>query len=417
MLDKNDVSNIAEKIETVEMKHAISFSRKKPGDFLLPSNIAFIQNIFFGGGKKFISFLVVNVTMVACCLMGVFAFWVPGVQSCDDSGFGTCSNAQSQLSTILYFVGALALVVNAIFGYNYCLMRRQSRLLQWIIAYDSSFSAKDLKSKLNRIGWFSIVIFFVNLLIWLSIAISFVAVVDPQGWAFIPGNIGFCFNYCTSFYLCAMWMWENWLMHKVAQCMTKKYVTTNAILGCDGLNAGNKIYEVLEKMNQVSSVWTFNHIARTVLVIVNATCHLLIVMLLWDTKKQVKNSVVRSVRNLLDSIMILFALGLYLFVFLTVLCPGYVTDELFSNVQIKLADIADADNPQDTSILQCRQENVRTIENRATLLMMRVEIMHGKRGMHFAGLPMTVPIALTLGTFISYLVCDIVFLRDISGSF
>jgi hypothetical protein len=98
---------------------------------------------------------------------------------------------------------------------------------------------------------------------------------------------------------------------------------------------------------------------------------------------------------------------LFIIVWLTALAPGYVMSNFYGKLQLKLAGIAGEESGQGSGSVSDQQERgvaqSQKTADVSTTLLQRVAAVKGETGLHFAGVPMTLQKAITVGTLIVYL--------------
>jgi hypothetical protein len=199
----------------------------------------------------------------------------------------------------------------------------------------------------------------------------------------------------------------NWILHRAAQNWVQYRLDADSVLGVGGRGAGKELWEILEQMKEVSSVWAKNHAVR--LVTTTALASAMLARVEYGIRGDCGSYDCPS-----HSIVIFYliiAASLYLFVWVTAAAPGYITDALFSSIHRKLykmwPEAADGKIPVPSVLpvlAPCQQQPhpLTPLEAKATVLMHRVHYLQDREGMHFAFVPMSLARAITVGTVLGY---------------
>jgi hypothetical protein len=267
---------------------------------------------------------------------------------------------------------AAELVVNAVFGYRYCRDRRADELVRELERY--GLTARESVQSLSMCARAALagvaVVFQVQYVVAASRAI--VAKNMSIAWAAAELSV-LSFNFMQIAVVCAYWAWSNLALYRATRALVAHRLTADDVVGqC----ASKNVMALLECMRTTSQVFDVNHCVRFITTLVYATALF---------KVYQEGSSASSFRESQVS----WAAALYVTVWLTAAIPGFVTSYFFASVQRKLAAIA----------LERTSAGVQA-EVAATALMQRLEACRSVMGMRFAGVPMTVPKAISVGSVI-----------------
>ncbi len=235
-------------------------------------------------------------------------------------------------------------------------------------------------------------------------------------------------------FLSSVWVWENWLLSKVGDHLVQKRLEMD--FGADGVVAGIKCHELLQKMSEVSGVWALNHGFRIIFALMDVTIYISWYIIVLD-RTSGGPDLVQKVTPVLDVIALLLALAYYTFVVATLLAPGFVTSRFFINLQLKVSQMTnwvtsesmrarsgdvksekskEKDLPKTTGAPKSkelvrfdRQHEVRNFQQTCTMFMVRFAFTKDSGGMHFAGFPISVGQALTgifIAAYMQYDICQ-----------
>eukprot|EP00966_Prymnesium_polylepis_P095973 2223701-Prymnesium_polylepis.1 len=169
---------------------------------------------------------------------------------------------------------------------------------------------------------------------------------------------------------CLLWLWVVGVMHAAAhrfvERITLEDVLTFEIMG--------EHFELMNKLESVSATWSASHAVRTVTGILTATVNATIMF--WEHGSHGTWTYGFQV------------CAAYLVVWLTALAPGYLNDRLSKSLILKIATTVHVASATTRHQLA------------ANTLMQRVKLLEDKTGMHFAGVPMTLGRAFTVGSMI-----------------
>jgi hypothetical protein len=305
------------------------------------------------------------------------------------------------------FIFAVESIVNAFFCNEFCQHNQLQRLIAWVTAHQRENNTPPARSlqKVAWGGWAVCLFFFLFLFLTMEAHLN---IKNAEQWL-----MSLAFELSTSlamslvFYLCLLWFWMNWILHTTAQHWVQHRLDADGVLGVGGRDVGRELWEILEQMKAVSSVWGKNHAVR----LVSSTG------LAAEYERHSNCNSAGLAGHCSDNggqIFVIAAL-LYTMVWLMAAVPGYINDMLFSNINRKLytmwpepdADPADGQLPP-TSVLpvltrhQRQSHPLTPLEAKTTALMHRAHYLQGREGMHFAFVPMSLARAVTVGTVLGY---------------
>jgi hypothetical protein len=332
------------------------------------------------------------------CGMVAWAVWV--VVTNESTGHHDLT--RTQIWAQLAF--ATEITVNAYFGFRFC---RANRIAQLLSTVDEphGVTEDDATRALGRCTWASAaaVAAWTALRPW-DTALDY----NTKTWA--VNMIALTYGYLPMIYLCALWLWTNWLFWRVGCSLVKYDLTAGSVAQ---LRAGAAVFELLDEMRSASQVWTVNHAVRTVTAVV------------WAEE------ILRRASEDAADVLYAWAAVLFLIVLATAAAPGYVTTHFYRSVLSKLAEIAlDATTSCGGGGHECGEDSLLpgpasahlaprwstpppppntptddaplTPKDTPTALMQRLAAVRGEKGMHFAGVPMTVEKAITVATVVFY---------------
>jgi hypothetical protein len=188
------------------------------------------------------------------------------------------------------------------------------------------------------------------------------------------------------FYLCALWLWTNWLFWRAGRSVVACDITVGSVAQ---RQAGSAVFGLLDAMRSASQVWAVNHAVRAVTTVVIAESYMQLSRQPWRVAA-------------LDYTT---AAVFFLIVLSTAAAPGYVTTHFYETAQCKLAAIAHTDGGDGDGDSDDEERGELQLPNdiAPTSLIQRVAAAGGGTGMHFAGVPMTVEKAIAVGTALLYL--------------
>ena len=244
-------------------------------------------------------------------------------------------------------------------------------------------------------------------------------------------------------FLSILWVWENWLLSKVGDHLVQKRVEMD--FGADGVVAGLKCHELLQKMSEVSRVWALNHGFRIVFAFMDITLYLSWYIVTLDMKT-VGPMILRFLVSWVSVVVLVLALAYYLFVVATLLAPGFVSSRFFISLQLKISEMTNwvtsesmrarsgvakpkeseeseeseeskRDNspektqgPTERELVSFdKQHEVRNFQQTCTMFMVRFAFTKDAGGMHFAGFPISVGQAMTgifIAAYMQYDICQ-----------
>jgi hypothetical protein len=383
----------------------------------LPLGIYTLHLVLFGSGRH---------RLWPCITVGVsislITFWSIGEFGCaferqngtfasaDCRGIGSNHKLKARQVAWLWIgvsnaVQGVECLVNAFFGFKLCKDLHVEKLILWILKH-SNIDKASLSRSLIIVGWIG---WFLALLLSSCRLIEQLTVTEHFTTANVTSQLltnilmGLFVDQPVM-YLCVLWLWINWVIHTAAEDIAEHIVTCENV---QSNQASVVLIDLLLQMKTVSQYWSANHAARLVCTLLWATSEVLIFITSFDS------SLTRG------WFQWSYAAGLYLVVWFTAVAPGYVSDRLYYTVHQKLACVAHETEPQGSSsddtagsgICLVSRQRLLTASNEglcgnATLLMQRMQILRSssRMGMFFAGVPMTMQKAVSVGSLIMYLV-------------
>jgi hypothetical protein len=313
------------------------------------------------------------------------------------------------------FIFALETIVNAFFCFEFSNNNHLQRLVTWATVHQSN--NLTVNSSLRRAAWGGWAACLLFLLFYGGM--SFYWHFNPPLFVIVSASM-----YVQMCYLCILWLWMNWAIHTTAQNWVQHRLDADTVLGVGGRDAGKELWEILEQMKEVSSVWAKNHAVRLATTTALATNLLILVEyeMHGEGMHGVECEKIACETNALRENQLVTSVLLYTLVWLTAAVPGYINDTFFSNLNRKLYTMwpePDA-NPAPISvasvlpvITSCQHQphQLTPLEARTLALMQRAHYLQGREGMHFAFVPMSLARAITVGTVLGY---TIVFATRIS---
>jgi hypothetical protein len=296
---------------------------------------------------------------------------------------------------------AVEIIVNAFFCNEFCQHNQLNRLLAWATAHQSENITPPVRS-LQKVAWGG----------WALCCLSFAFFGVPDSLSDVPVSLSMSLAIALWFYVCLVWCWMNWVLHTTAQHWVQHRLDADGVLGVGGRDVGKELWEILEHMKAVSSVWGTNHAVR----LVTSTGVATTLLMTAEYERHCDNAAADSNCFKGDALPhFATAALLYTLVWLTAAVPGYINDMLFSNIHRKLytmcpepdADPADGQLPP-TPVLpvltrhQRQSHPMTALEAKTTALMHRAHYLQGREGMHFAFVPMSLARAVTIGTVLGY---------------
>jgi hypothetical protein len=260
----------------------------------LPCIVRVLNLVLFGDGRCW-----GWAAQLLQCGMLAWAVWV--VVTHESTGLtGTQKWAQLAFAT--------EITVNAYFGFRFCRANRIAQLLSTVVE-PHGVTEGDATTALGRCTWASA-----------AVAAAWTALhpwygYNTETWA--ANLIALTYGYLPMIYLCALWLWTNWLFWRVGCSVVKHDITAGSVAQ---LRAGAAVFELLDEMRSASQVWTVNHAVRTVTTVV------------WAEE------ILRRASE--DAADYALAAVLFLVVLATAAAPGYVTTHFYRSVLSKLAEIA-----------------------------------------------------------------------------
>jgi len=330
-------------------------------------------------------------------------------------------------------------LVNAYLGWCYCQRRSLNKIVEYIV-HNSEKTVDEVFEALRLCGRVVIgitAIFTISQLIFMSFWISKTPpkalgyVIVQQLFAMFSNTI--CVG--VSNYLCGIWIFENWGIHIVGMRFAEKEINKEALSRGDqnqlGCSVTQKLLQILDQMDNKSNEWKINHMLRFFLTTTNATiCLLTLMLMIRDRSRQSHSSITETLRFMFAGWLLATAIFQYLVVFLTALVPGFVSDKFFDSVQCRLFDAGFSTSVHPSQSGQRyhlandvkgdkvggKDADTNKAMHKASMLMNCMECLHGRRGMHFAGFPMTLAQGLTVGSVLSYIVVQVTATWALSSS-
>jgi hypothetical protein len=328
----------------------------KDGSSQLPWQVRFMDLVLFGGGRFWIVPLVYS------------------AGSCVSTLLLVGGDQKYILSNVTW---SAEICVNAYFGYHYCRARRVSKLISEM-ADQHGISRENSSAMLRRCCCASTI---------LGIAYTAFDILlvekyeDWSLWHQILDGLGSAAGFFPVFHLCSWWLWTNW----VFWCAGKNTAHLLTVQRVASRQASESIFCLLDSMREISQIWSVNHGIRAL------TTMLLGVA--WLKLAASENG---------DLMMYDYstAMALFVVVWITAMIPGYVTTSFNGMVLRTLTKIASGDDPSFRG--QTDLENQTANLDSPTSLMQRISAAASVTGMHFAGVPMTVQKAVSVGSVVFY---------------
>jgi hypothetical protein len=350
----------------------------------LPCVVLVLNFVMFGGGKYWGVPLLFGGGLCAAFLYTAYA-----------------SIGDASSSVWMEIAQAVEVAVNAYFGYGFC---RDARITQLVreVAAPHGVAERDAMRALGRWAWAAVAVAAMGVGLW--------------AWGVISGGyttfewhasvIGNTYIYLGMIYLCALWLWTNWLFWRAGRSVISCSVTASSVAQWQ---ASSAVFGLLDAMRSASQVWAVNHAVRAVTTVACAEAMVHFLSLPPETMAEWHHHV-RGLRLAYTSAVALF----FLVVLATAAAPGHVTTDFYKAVLGKLADLhsggkladsggggsGDGDDCCGVSGGRCV---VPPPKDTPTALMQRIAAARAGKGMHFAGVPMTVEKAISVGWVVYYL--------------
>jgi hypothetical protein len=286
--------------------------------------------------------------------------------------------------------GAGEVAVNAYFGYGFCRDARLTQLMREVAA-PHGVAERDAMRALGRWAWAAVAAAAVVTgwaAPWLSTATGQAVDFD---WACSAFSCTYFF--LGVFYLCALWMWTNWLFRRAGRSVASRGVTASSVAQ---RQASSAVFGLLDAMRSASRVWAVNHGVRAVTTVAFAEA---MVQLIVQSKKSATPDPTVAARAFTLAALLFFV------VVATAAAPGHVTTDFYEAVLDKLAELDSGGSSGSVGDDGCGAASGGRGDT-PTALMQRIAAAREGKGMHFAGVPMTVQKALTGATVVFYLTKD-----------
>jgi hypothetical protein len=332
----------------------------------LPCIVRVLNLVLFGEGRCWAMPVLLLVIMVA---KDFLHFKAPGDAGMDlrfHAGAVTWSNSAI----------AAEFTANLYFGYRFC---RRDRITQLVhsVAASRGVTERYAMRALGRCVWTAVATAVAALVGWVLWMPERVGANAPA--TTVAGYvIGVATSYLAMLYLCALWLWTNWLFWRAGRSVVERGITANSVVQ---RRASVAVFGLLDEMRSVSQVWTVNHAVRAVTTVNIA-----------ESELQLGNEYPggRAYAFTVAAVLLLVVLA-------TAAAPGYVTTSFYKEVQCKLAAVAHADADDSDGELGFQHP-----KDTPTALMQRIAAAGCGTGMQFAGIPMTVEKTITVATIIFY---------------
>jgi hypothetical protein len=271
---------------------------------------------------------------------------------------------------------------NAYFGYRFCRAGCIAQLVR-TVAGPHGVSEGDATRALRWCAWIAAgaCAAMIGWVSWLEG--SFGAGRHSAGFVATEAAAYTC-TFLPMFYLCALWLWTNWLFWRAGRGVVARGITASSVAQ---QHAGAAVFGLLDEMQAASQVWTGNHAVRAVTTVVMAEAQL---QYGGDHPNY-------------QNFSFTLAAVLFLGVLATAAAPGYVSTCFYEEVQRKLAAVAHHSGDGDGSgSSSCGELSAPPSKDTPTALMQRIAAASSGAGMHFAGIPMTVGKAVTVAMAVFY---------------
>ena len=396
----------------------------------LPFSARWSMLLNFGKGIK---------SGAAICLVQIIlaiTYYVKYVQVVDGAckTFGYCDQKIPGLMEAMFILVLCEIVVDSVFGVFYLVRSNHIQNLVFWVSSHSDLRPSQMYQMLGIMAW---AVFAYTTLTWILLTIfaSIAYYYETDMWYqyfFVAVN---CMSAWCTMFLSVLWVWENWLLSKVGDYLVKKRLETD--FGTDGIVAGLKCHELLQKMSEVSRVWALNHAFRIVFAFMDVTVYIAWYLLFQKKTTQGRPQLIQKTEPVLNAVALMLAFAYYGFVAVTLLAPGYVTSKFFISLQLKVSQMTNwvttesmrprssnadeeskKDMKQDSSkttgtpaskelVRFDQQHEVRNFQQTCTMFMVRFAFTKDAGGMHFAGFPISVGQALTGIFILAYIQYDI----------
>ena len=277
--------------------------------------------------------------------------------------------------------------INTAFGFSYCGNQHIGELMNHL--QPLGVSAQESAASLRKYLWVSFAVsaaVMIGPIVFLRLTPQGRGYLDSAGMgthiAFAVGN---SFQFLQMMHLCACWLWTCTMYRRAALSISEKFMEQEAVAS---RQATKTVFALLAHMRATSQVWRLNHGARFFASIVLASSY-------WTFSYGAKYTGLKVWNGAI-------ALSYFLSVWATAAYPGYVMSSCMGLFQRKLAEVASDD-----------VSTAAADEDTPGGLMHRLTDATPYTGMHFAGAPMTVQKAATVGAVIWwFLSAEFSFFRD-----
>lgn len=399
----------------------------------------------FGRGVK--SGLAILLIQIVFMITWIAQYEKVNPKLCEDYGY-FCNSLLPIMMRGIFVLMVFEILVDVYFGVFKIVRTRHIQMMVNWVADHSELHPKRMYAVLNVWTW-AISIFCTLVFVFMITVVSIGEYYTNYGWwSFFYASVNVYSTWCTLF-LSVLWIWENWLLSEVADYFVQQRLERD--FGTDGVVAGLRCHELLQKMSEVSRVWAPNHAFRVILGFMDISFYIIWYII---TKRGDQNAppVIMKIMPAYYAMILLMSIVFYIFVVGTILAPGFVTSKFFTSLQLKVSELTNwvstesmrasmqtdqeqrkgerrslsgtttASGKGDTGDAkeqtnQTRKEHhltleaqheIRNFQQSCTMFMTRFSYIQNAGGMHFAGFPISVGQALT-GVFIAgYMQYDVI---------
>eukprot|EP00466_Bigelowiella_natans_P002093 jgi/Bigna1/80247/fgenesh1_pg.69_\ len=399
--------------------------------FALPLGTRLTMLANFGSGVK--SGVMICILQLVISVI-YFTRYMDNVDSICNS-YGFCDQKVPRLMQAMFALTLGEIIVDSYFGIFYIVETQQiQKLVMWVASH-SNLQPKEAYNVLDVMLWV-IAAFIISILAICYVLNSIIVYYTPDDWWVFVFHLVNCYNTWCTFFLSAVWVWENWMLNRVGDFYVQKRLEGD--FGSDGVVAGIRCHELLQKMSEVSGTWAINHGFRVFFAFFDITLYLSWYIVTLN-KIEAENKLVEKCVPAMNVLVLVLAIAFYLIVVLTLVAPGFVTSKFFSSLQLKVSKMAtwvthDFMRPRMPSEVEL-EDSKQGIESRkdshkkkrsidvhhidsqqqaglfhqtCTMFMVRFGFVKDSGGMHFAGLPIGVGQALTVIMVSAYIQYDII---------
>eukprot|EP00465_Bigelowiella_longifila_P014811 CAMPEP_0185257174 /NCGR_PEP_ID=MMETSP1359-20130426/6240_1 /TAXON_ID=552665 /ORGANISM="Bigelowiella longifila, Strain CCMP242" /LENGTH=286 /DNA_ID=CAMNT_0027842135 /DNA_START=279 /DNA_END=1139 /DNA_ORIENTATION=+ len=247
--------------------------------------------------------------------------------------------------------------------------------------------------------------------LWPAVNLYVTFAEETTFWIYAVGSIGLAYSFIQTFYMCGIWIWQNWAMAKVLSHYLNGCYCKQGDKGIY-LPNGNTLLVLLETCSVISNDWMVNHQVRCLCTVAIGTAHMGLCLTVLT------NDIIPPAMKVFAAWMLLIAIVSYVIVVVTSFVPGYYMDNFFDGVQNYIANCAEGimiHNRKELIALEHKRNNINCevptkidpLKLEATLFMQRLEHLRGLRGISFAGFFMTKSNSLTVASVVGYIIFSI----------